>query len=707
MSEGLDFFDLPGYAEQEALLALQVPVEQLDSSVPNPIARVALDISARSVDQLFDFSVPARLSEDAVPGSLVRVEFSHREVEGYIIERTDHTSVAGLLRPIVKVVSRTPALSPELYPFYREVARDHLAPTASILRAAIPPRHVRGEREFLARPEVHFRSLDFPRIGLWETYQDGSDLVRQMGNHRYDRSPLRLVLNTLAHHDPRELLASAVGAQLYNGSSVLILVPTPAQAHDYARYLSNALGNEPIGILTSELSSQARYENYLSAKDGRVRVLVGTQSALWAPLKNLGMIAIVDSAHAAFTVRRSPYVDAGPVALARAQFQDCDFLAVQSAPSLELAFAEKQGDVREITAASFERANSHAQFMVASDFAYENAPWSRMPDAVFSVTRAALSEGSVLFVVPNPGYVPMLACARCQQIAQCTQCGAALEIPQPDAVPQCSRCAHKHPEFTCPNCSFTRLRAVKIGSMRTAQEVGRAFPGVSISLLHDEKPWTGEKKAGIVVASPSSLNLIEADFQAAVILDAGYLLRGKSMTRESTLLRTLVRVGNLVLPRRLGGKVLLVGDIPRPLSAVFEKWDFSTWTQNELEARESAKLPPAYMWYEISGPWQALRQLLATVRGIQQRDGEARPFEQSSAPLESLMQGGVHHVVSGAAILGPHPVEGRVGRDEYRIYLRMSHESFAKVNTALRTALAQLDSTPHMDALRIKLNPIL
>src|SRR5690606_23213566 len=107
---------------------------------------------------------------------------------------------------------------------------------------------------------------------------------------------------------------------------------------------------------------------------------------------------------------------------------------------------------------------------------------------------AALEDGPVLIQVPRAGYVPMVACARCREAARCTACHGPLGLPGGPAgapggrVPQCRWCGALAGSWTCPECHGHELRAVRVGTERTAEELGRAFPGVVVRTSGSRHP---------------------------------------------------------------------------------------------------------------------------------------------------------------------------------------------------------------------------
>ena len=110
-----------------------------------PVARVAVDIPLAHLDRPFDYLIPERLSDQAVPGCRVRVRFAGQLVDGYLLERAAVSGHQGRLARLERVVSPEPVLSPEIMALAREVADRYAGTMADVLRLAIPPRHARGE----------------------------------------------------------------------------------------------------------------------------------------------------------------------------------------------------------------------------------------------------------------------------------------------------------------------------------------------------------------------------------------------------------------------------------------------------------------------------------------------------------------------------------------------------------------------------------
>ena len=115
-----------------------------------PVARVAVDVSLPHLDRPFDYLVPERLAETAIPGCRVRVRFASQLVDGYLLSREAASEHAGRLAFLERVVSPEPVLAPEIAGLARAVADRYAGTLADVLRLAIPPRHAGAES---ARPD--------------------------------------------------------------------------------------------------------------------------------------------------------------------------------------------------------------------------------------------------------------------------------------------------------------------------------------------------------------------------------------------------------------------------------------------------------------------------------------------------------------------------------------------------------------------------
>ena len=254
-----------------------------------------------------------------------------------------------------------------------------------------------------------------------------------------------------------------------------------------------------------------------------------------------------------------------------------------------------------------------------SDFELQRDPRAgaaRLPSVAFAAARRALAENKpVLFQVPRAGYVQALACGICRTPARCRACNGPLGLPSGGeaAAPTCRWCGRIDSAYSCPSCGSHRLRAVVLGTQRTAEELGRAFaPATVISSwgerIHAEIP----DKAAVVVATPGAEPRIEGcgTYGAAVLLDTWALLGRPDLRATEETMHKWMAAATLVAPHSKGGDVVVVADPSLPVVQHFIRWDAPGHAALELAARREVRFPPAVHMAAVDAPREALTDFL-------------------------------------------------------------------------------------------------
>ncbi|MGH3345526.1 MAG: primosome assembly protein PriA, partial [Nocardioides sp.] len=119
----------------------------VEPAATDPVARVLVDLPLAHLDRPFDYLVPAKHAEDAVPGSRVKVRFAGQDVDGFVLARAAASEHPGRLAPLRRVVSPEPVLAPEIVTLAGAIAERYADSRADVLRLAVPPRHAATEKQ--------------------------------------------------------------------------------------------------------------------------------------------------------------------------------------------------------------------------------------------------------------------------------------------------------------------------------------------------------------------------------------------------------------------------------------------------------------------------------------------------------------------------------------------------------------------------------
>jgi primosomal protein N' (replication factor Y) len=161
------------------------------------------------------------------------------------------------------------------------------------------------------------------------------------------------------------------------------------------------------------------------------------------------------------------------------------------------------------------------------------------------------------------------------------------------------------------------MRAAVVGARRTAEELGRAFPGVLVRTSGGDNVLdTVTDKAALIVSTPGAEPVAESGYSAALLLDTWLLLARPDLRAPEEAVRRWFNAAALVRPARDGGTVIMVGEpSATPLQAVV-RWSPEGFAARELEERRTARLAPAAKLAEVTGPTEAVSDLLARLRQL-------------------------------------------------------------------------------------------
>jgi primosomal protein N' (replication factor Y) (superfamily II helicase) len=655
-----------------------------------PVARVAVEVSLSHLDRPFDYLVPADLDELARPGCRVKVRFAGKDVDGFVLERVEASMHEGRLSRIRRVVSAEQVLSPEVADLCRAVADRYAGVFADVTRLAVPPRHTKVEAEPcpidpLPAPPAASRTawVSYPYAGSFldalsrRPAAPGQDAApRRDGGGE----PPRAVWTALPGADWPVAFAQAARAVLDSGRGSLLLAPDARDLERLAVACRTVLGPSGFVSLSADLGPTARYRAFLTALRGRARVVIGTRAAAFAPVADLGLVAIWDDADDSYAEPRAPYPHAREVLLLRAHRQRCAAVIGGTARSAEAAALLESGWARELAAdRTVVRAAAPAVHVAGEsehDLARDGAARAaRLPHQAFAAARAGLQSGPVLVQVPRAGYLPSLVCQTCRTPARCAVCAGALRHTGADGSLSCAVCGCDAPDYRCPECGDGRLRAAVVGARRTAEELGRAFPGVPVRTSGGDAVLdTVPDQPALVVATPGAEPRADGGYSAALLLDTWLLLARPDLRAAEEAVRRWFNAATLV---RSSGTVVMVGEPSSPPLQALVRWSPEGYAARELAERRAAGLPPAARLAEVTGPPDALHDLL---------DRAGRTLGRSrTAPR----------------ILGPVPVTD----DSVRALVSVARASGTDLARALHEAQAARSTKKLPGTVRIRIDP--
>ena len=619
------------------------------------VARVLLDSPLPQLDRLFDYAIPAELDAEAQPGVRVRVPLrsAGRVVDGYLVEIGEPEPTPRPLSELDAVVSPVPVLPERLYALARRAADRAAGSCSDILRLAIPKRMVRAEKAALAAgapeaPVVTAEQREWADLVL-APYPGLADDIAAGRRLAVDAPPYPVPLPMTTVGAWAELLAAAAVATLADDRSAIVVVPDHRDLDQLAAALAAHAPDGAVVLDDARRSGPERYAAYLRVLAPVPCIVIGKRSAVYAPAHDVGLVAVWDDGDPLLGEPLTPGVHARDAALVRQELEAHALVFAGHTRTTDVERLVQLGWVREVPAAR--RASPR---VVLSATREGESRTTRVPSAAFAAARDALAHGPVLVQVARPGYAPSLVCAECRRPARCAHCAGPLRAARPGAVPVCAWCARAATAWACPHCDATRVRMASSGSERTADDLGRAFPGTRVIVADGEHPVLHvDAQPALVIATRGAEPIAEGGYRAVILLDGDRMLQADDLRIAESCLRWWSNAAALAAA---GAPVHLVG-VTGSVARALATWTQSTFARTELAERAPLRMPPTVRVAAIEGTPAEVDACLDEVR----------------AAVPSL---------DGTAVLGPTAHEGAS-----RALVRFEYAHGPAATQALRAAV--------------------
>ena len=690
-----------------------------------PVARVILDAQLPHLDRYFDYAVPAEMDAEAQPGVRVKVRFAGREQAGFLAERVEEASTTATLLPLGKVVSPQQVLTPEILALATAVAARSVGTVSDVLRSAVPPRMARVETEFpgIAASDGGTRAAEDdggqePALPVFVEPRSSGSFGRYVNGRAYlehlrvGESP-RAVVTSLGGYGATawpEEIADAVAATAASGRGSVVVVPDQRDLARVEAALVARLGAPSVARLTGEDGATPRYRNFLRILHGTATVAVGTRSAAYAPVRNLGLVCLWDDGDDQHIEQRAPYQHIRDVLLLRAEHGGAAMMLSSFGRTTEAQRLVDTGWAHAIQADRTEVRRATPRVVHAAD-AYQMerdplAAQARIPHAAWAAAQAGLKRGPVLLQVARTGFSPALACDQCRHPARCSACAGPLAQAGRLAPLACRWCGRPEAHWSCAECGGTRIRATVAGATRTAEELGRAFPGVPVISSAGEHIVDSVRDVpAVVVATPGAEPVAPGGYAAVILLDGNALLSRESLRAGEDALRRWFAAAVLARPSEAGGTVVITGDDDVAVGHLV-RWDPSGAASRELLERQELGLPPSVRYAVLTGTREALMHFLEGVR----TDGVARVVGPAPVPpdlrREAMLAVRAAGPARGSDRSGPTPAVALAGQGSHRVLLFFPYRAAAGMTRELRARRAALSARRTGEPVHIRLDAL-
>ena len=412
------------------------------------------------------------------------------------------------------------------------------------------------------------------------------------------------VLHGLTGSGKTEVYLQVIRQVLAQGRRALVLVPEIGLTPQLVQRFAQRLG-VPLAVLHSALTDAERLSAWRAAADGSARIVVGTRSAVFAPVPDLGVI-IVDEEHDASLKQHEGgfHYSARDLALVRAQRAQLPVVLGSATPSLETLQNVLAGRYRRLALPRRAGQAAPPRLSVIDLRAHAVSAGLSTP-VVQAIERHLAADGQVLVFLNRRGYAPTLLCTACGWVAPCRDCDARLTVHQRSGRLRCHHCGADTPlPKVCTQCGY-EVRPVGQGTERVEERLRELFPNESLVRVdRDMVRGQGDMDAAMHSVNSGAARILIGtqmitkghDFQnmtLVVVLNADQGLFSTDFRAAERLAQTIVQVAGRAGRGSRAGEVLIQTAYPEhPLLQTLVSEGYDGFARIALAEREASAWPP-------------------------------------------------------------------------------------------------------------------
>jgi primosomal protein N' (replication factor Y) len=626
--------------------------------------RVAVDVP---LPTLFDYR--HENATDDLVGALALVPFGRKKTVGVILEVSPRSAVdAARIRPLLRVLAEIPPLPADIIALLRFCSEYYHHPIGQVVHSALPA-GLRAVRQRMAprsravaiTPEgqdaLHAGAMTrAPALVRLLTRLDSCSALApgefSAGERRILRrllergwveelapSPsrarepgeqssavpvltseqdaaVRAIIQSLDRFHPwllhgitgsgkTEVYLRVMEATLQVDGQVLFLVPEIGLTPQLEGRIRDRFPDRNLVTLHSALSARARAQNWLAAQSGAAQIVLGTRSAVFAPMPRLALVIIDEEHDTSYKQIEAMRYSARDLAIWRARQRNVPVILGSATPCLETYQGALQGRYTSVRLTLRAHAQPHPRItLVPTTGARLHEGF--VPALIKAIGERVAAHEQVLVYINRRGYAPVLLCGACGWAASCHRCSARLVLHKTRQRLLCHHCGHEAPVATsCADCGNIDLRALGHGTQRVETALQAVFPDARLMRIDRDTTrgsnvWPGMRRAienrEVDILIGTQLLSKGHDFAGlglVTVLNADRSLYSADFRASEQLFAQLMQVAGRAGRGTSPGEVLIQTAFPaHPLYQAVQRLDFDAFARALLDERSEASFPP-------------------------------------------------------------------------------------------------------------------
>ena len=505
------------------------------------VAQIIVDVSNSEVDKIFEYSIPSDMDLEA--GYRVKVPFGKRVIEGYVLSISENKYTTYELKNVIEILDAIPVITEEQLCLAQYMKNYYHLRMVDILHLFLPPgvqAKPKVEIFYSLRQDIDIQNLKIRanaknQIALLKDLQTrkisqveinniyGNSTLNafkkmdilveeKVRNYRvpkvYDKKEKNInltkdqenaitkilednktkVLFGVTGSGKTEVYIQAIEKVLKEGKTAIMLVPEISLTPQTMSNFRLKFGDN-VALIHSALSIGERFDEWDKILNGEVKIVVGARSAIFSPLKNIGLIIIDEEHDSSYFSESNPRYFTHEIAEFRAKYNQCPLVLGSATPSTDTMLKVYNNQYSVIK--MMKRVNDYPLPKIfITDMVNEARNgnigiFSRK--FILELTKCLDSNKQAMVLLNRRGFQSTVRCLKCGYVAKCENCDVSLVYHKDDNMLKCHYCNMRYRLLTqCPECQNESLSFGAIGTQKVVEELQKKFPKIPILRMDND-----------------------------------------------------------------------------------------------------------------------------------------------------------------------------------------------------------------------------
>lgn len=628
------------------------------------IAKVLVEINNINVDKTFDYIVPFEYIEKIKIGMRVKVPFASRELEGFVLDLVNNADDNYELKEIISIVDEKPILNNELLHLGQFMSKKYFSTLISCYQTMLPKALKAQNKTTINKKMIKYVELcsnSFPKLkpnqekiveylringkvkkeeinkisvsGVNTLIKNGIIIESLIEEYRLvtkdinkEKETFKLtveqqeaknkilsqtqssvfLLHGVTGSGKTVVYMEIVEEMLNRGKDSIFLVPEISLTPQMVYHFKSRFGDE-VAVLHSRLSEGEKYDEYRKIVEGKVHIVVGARSAVFAPFKNLGAIIIDEEHTTSYKQDNNPKYSAIEIAIERAKNNNAIVILGSATPSLE-TYARSIKGLYTLVELKHRVNTNNLPLVEIVDMSKEKHRGSIFSSRLITEVNKRLEEHEQIILLLNRrGYSSFITCSNCGYTAKCPHCDITLTYHKTSNTLRCHYCGYADKmNDICPSCGEKAIKTLGTGTEKVEEEIKKVFNARVVRMDLDTTSKKGSHEKIITAFKNHEYDILLGTQMIAKGLDfsnvtlVGVINADTSLmipnyrSNEYTFQLLMQTAGRSGRGEKKGSVIIQTFNPEHYAITLASKHDYIDFFKQEMEVRRKLSYPPYY-----------------------------------------------------------------------------------------------------------------